>query len=316
MDRYVAPWGNAGKGGVAPLPRGREAHSEIAAAGRADKVAFLVPRWQSRASRHPPPAGSRRPVMRRLARSVLDLLLPPRCLACGAIVAEPGALCPDCFSAVTFLGPPWCAMCGDPFELAMEEGAICAVCAAHPPPYDRARAVLKYDEGSRDLILRFKHADRTDCAPSFARWMARAGRDLVAAADLVVPVPLHRLRLMKRRYNQAALLARYIAGSGGGRGRFMPDLLVRARKTPPQEGLGRQARRRNVKAAFAVTDPERVKGARVLVIDDVLTTGATVGECARTLRRAGAAAVDVLTIARVVLEPDAAGLETDAPHQA
>lgn len=253
--------------------------------------------------------------MPRLARTLLDVLLPPRCLACGAIVAEPGALCAECFAKVTFLGAPLCACCGDPFELPMEAGAVCAVCAADPPAYARARAVVKYDDGSRDLILRFKHADRTDCAPSFARWMIRAGRELVAEADLVVPVPLHRLRLMKRHYNQAALLALHIDRQSGTPGRYVPDLLVRARKTPPQEGLGRRGRKRNVKAAFAVTATERLKGARVLVIDDVLTTGATVGECARTLRRAGAAAVDVLTVARVVLDPDDCGSETEAAYQ-
>lgn len=250
--------------------------------------------------------------MHRLARSLLDVLLPPRCLACGTIVGEPGALCPDCFARVTFLGPPQCARCGDPFELPMEENAVCAVCVAEPPPFDRARAVMRYDDGARDLVLRFKHADRTDCAPAFARWMIRAGRDLVTAADVIAPVPLHRLRLLKRRYNQAALLARAIDRQSGAPGRFVPDLLTRARRTPPQEGLGRQGRARNVRAAFAVVDAARVQGRRVLLVDDVLTTGATVGECARTLRRAGAAAVDVVCLARVVLDPLHDAAETDS----
>ncbi|GAA0567086.1 ComF family protein [Caenispirillum bisanense] len=254
--------------------------------------------------------------MPRLARALLDLLLPPRCLSCGAVVSEPGALCPDCFAAVTFLGPPVCACCGDPFELAMEEGALCAVCIADPPPFARARAAFRYDDGSRDLVLRFKHADRTDCAAPFARWMLRAGRELVRDADLIVPVPLHRLRLLRRRYNQAALLARALDRHGDRPGRYAPDLLLRARRTPPQEGLGRSARRLNMRAAFAVADPARLEGRRVLVVDDVLTTGATVGECARVLLRAGAAAVDVLTLARVVLDPDGAAAETDSPYQA
>lgn len=242
---------------------------------------------------------------RRLARSVLDALLPPRCLACGALTAEPGALCADCFGQARFLSAPLCDRCGDPFELPMEPGAICAVCAADPPPWGRARAVLAYDDGvARDLILRFKHADRTDSAPTFARWMLRAGEDVVRAADLIAPVPLHRGRLLKRRYNQSALLALHLDRLSGRPGRHRPDLLLRARATAPQEGKGRAARRSNIRGAFALGDAEAARDRRVLLIDDVLTTGATVGECARLLLRHGARAVDVLTVAKVILEPD------------
>lgn len=243
--------------------------------------------------------------LRAASRAVLDALLPPRCLACGTLVAEPGALCAACFGGVEFLVDPVCASCGDPFELPMEPGALCAVCIEDPPPWRHARAVFKYDGVARDLILRFKHADRTDSAPAFARWMLRAARPLIEGADLIAPVPLHRGRLMKRRYNQAALLARQLdRQSAGVPGRFSPDLLVRARKTPPQEGMGRAARKRNVRAAFALSEPEAVRGRVVLLVDDVMTTGATVGECVRVLRQAGAAAVDVVTVARVVLTPE------------
>lgn len=240
--------------------------------------------------------------LRSVSRVVLDALLPPRCLACGTLVGEPGALCPECFSGVEFLVDPVCAACGDPFELPMTPGALCAVCIEDPPPWRHARAVFKYDGVARDLILRFKHADRTDIAPAFARWMLRAARPMIDAADLIVPVPLHRGRLMKRRYNQAALLARQLDKlSVRAPGRFAPNLLVRARKTPPQEGMGRAARKRNVRAAFALTEPDAVRGRVVVLVDDVMTTGATVGECAKVLRRAGAVAVDVVTVARVVL---------------
>lgn len=251
----------------------------------------------------------------RLLRPVLDALLPPRCLACGALTAEPGALCAACFAGVDFLGPPLCACCGDPFELAMEPGALCGQCIDRPPRFDRARAVFRYEGSARDLILRFKHADRTDCAPAFARWMLRAAPELVTAADLIVPVPLHRARLLHRRYNQAALLALKLDAASGRPGRAAPDLLVRARRTPSQEGRGRAARHRNVKAAFAVADPEAVRDRRVLLVDDVLTTGATVGECARVLKGAGARAVDVLTLARVVLDADWTG-DTPIPYEA
>jgi ComF family protein len=161
--------------------------------------------------------------------------------------------------------------------------------------------VLVYDDSSRRLVLGFKHADRLEPVPAFGRWLARAGAELIEAADLIAPVPLHRWRLFRRRYNQAGLLAQAL-------GRVAdcpvaPDLLVRRRSTPSQGGLGRAGRRRNVAGAFALRPGReaRVRGRRILLIDDVHTTGATLGECARVLRRAGAASVDALTLARVTL---------------
>jgi ComF family protein len=160
--------------------------------------------------------------------------------------------------------------------------------------------VLRYEEGCRELILRFKHADRIDGAGTFAGWMARAGGELVASADIIAPVPLHRWRLVRRRYNQAAILANAI---GGLRGKLViPDLLVRRRATPSQGHLGRSQRQRNVAGAFTV-HPRRAQvaaGARILLIDDVLTTGATAEACARALRSGGSKAVDLLVLARVV----------------
>jgi ComF family protein len=168
-------------------------------------------------------------------------------------------------------------------------------------------AVFRYDT-ARDLILRFKHADRTDYTPTFAAWMARAGAPLLADAELAVPVPLHRWRLLKRRYNQAAELANAVARHAGLEA--LPDALVRTRPTPSQGAMvSARARRRNVLAAFAVRAgaKERLKGKRVLLIDDVMTTGATLEACTRTLRRAGAASVSCLTLARVV-RPDDGGV--------
>jgi ComF family protein len=187
-----------------------------------------------------------------------------------------------------------------PFEFEMSEGSLCGACTADRPLYDRARAALTYDDASRDLILRFKHADRIDGAATFAGWMARAGAELVAGADLVAPVPLHRWRLVRRRYNQAAILANAI---GHLRGKLVvPDLLVRRRATPSQGHLGRSQRHRNVAGAFTLHSgrAQVAKGARILLVDDVLTTGATAEACARTLRNAGAKAVDLLVLARVV----------------
>ena len=203
-------------------------------------------------------------------RGLLDLVLPPRCLACG-------------LSFPHDVGP----------------GALCGACSRARPPYDRARAVLVYDDGSRDLILAFKHRDRTEAAPAFAAWMGRAGAALLAEADLLAPVPLHWTRLLARRFNQAGLLANALGRLSG-----LPvvvDALIRRRRTPSQGRLGRQGRQENVQGAFRV-NPRRaaaLKGRRVLLIDDVMTTGATLESCARTLRRGGAGAVDALTLARV-----------------
>lgn len=253
--------------------------------------------------------------LRPAARLALDALLPPQCLSCAELVSEPGALCASCWAGLRFIAAPHCRICGWPFEtdphdhnsLAGEASAdappadlICGACLREPPSFDRARAVLAYDDASRGLILGFKHADRTHAAPAFARWMARAGAELLITADVIAPVPLHWSRLVARRYNQAALLANGIAQLSGKRS--VPDLLIRRRRTPSQGRLSRSERLRNVAGAFAAR-PSRlsdVRGRRIVLVDDVLTTGATVGACAAALRRAGAASVDVLSLARVI----------------
>jgi ComF family protein len=247
----------------------------------------------------PPPTASRA-AFGRVATKALNLLLPPRCLRCGAMVDTLGSLCAGCWEEIAFLGPPFCAVCGFPFEFEVEEGALCASCTRRRPAYRCARAVFRYDDVSRDLILAFKHADRSDGAPAFARWLVRAGQGILADADLLVPVPLHWTRLFQRRYNQAALLAHSLGRATGLPVEAM--LLVRRRATPSQGGLSAGARRRNVRGAFAVRGrlASRAQRLNIVLIDDVLTTGATVGECARTLLAAGAGAVDVLTLARVV----------------
>ena len=236
--------------------------------------------------------------MRAVAKAALDLLYPPLCMSCRAQVAEPG-LCATCWSAVTFLDGPGCACCGLPFAVALEGDNLCAACLAKPPAFDRARAILAYDEASRGAILALKHADRLDLVPGFARWLGRTGRPLLEAAEMIVPVPLHRMRLWQRRYNQAAELARAL-----GRAWNRPVAtsgLERSRATPSQGAMASaKARRRNVQRAFRVPNAQAVAGRRVLLIDDVVTTGATVDACARALKRAGAASVDVLALARVV----------------
>jgi len=237
--------------------------------------------------------------VRKFGTAALDLLLPPQCLSCRQVVAAPGTLCGVCFATLRFLSAPCCAACGIPFEFDLGGAdALCGACIRARPSYDRARAVFRYDDASRGLILAFKHGDRIDAAPAYARWLARAGHALIADADLIAPVPLHWTRLFHRRYNQSALLTNALARLAGLPA--APDLLRRRRRTPSQGGLGRAERVRNVRGAFAVRTGRPVAGKRILLIDDVLTTGATVEACATALRKAGAASVDVLTLARVV----------------
>jgi ComF family protein len=199
---------------------------------------------------------------------------------------------------VTFFAPPWCLICGLPFPYSMGANAICGDCARERPAWDQARAALRYDKKSRRLLLGFKHGDKTHSAAAFGRWMQRAGSEILAGADFLVPVPLHWTRLFQRRYNQAALLAHAVHAAGGPE--VAPDWLVRRRRTPVQGHLGPAARERNVRGAFRMRTRRSAAGKRFVIIDDVMTTGATVGECARVLKHAGALSVSVLTLARAV----------------
>ena len=236
--------------------------------------------------------------LRRIGRVFVDGVLPPRCLSCGEVVDEPHALCARCWGGITFFAPPWCALCGLPFPHPMGEDAVCGDCAREPPSWHQARAVLRYDKHSRRLLLAFKHGDHTQSAAAFGRWMHRAGSEVLAGADLLVPVPLHWTRLFQRRYNQAALLAHAVHAAGGPE--VAADWLLRRRRTPPQGHLGPAGRQRNIAGAFVLRPRRSVAGKRVVIIDDVMTTGATAAECARVLDRAGAVSIGVLTLARAL----------------
>ena len=234
-------------------------------------------------------------------RAVLEVLFPPLCVSCRIRVFEPYSLCASCWSSISFIDGALCTRCGIPFEVDPGDETICGACHTKARDFDKARALLRYDEASKPMILGFKHGDRLDHAPGFARWLERAGRSLLAEADMIVPVPLHRSRLWKRRYNQAAILALFLARLSGKP--HVPLVLQRKRATRSQgEMSSARARRRNVLGAFKVP-PEKaseVKHRKILLVDDVFTTGATLDACARALKRAGAARVDVLTLARVV----------------
>lgn len=236
---------------------------------------------------------------KKVAERALDLVLPPLCLVCDEPVGGTATLCPVCWSKIQFIAPPLCACCGAPFDIPVDDGTLCGACLLQAPAYKSARSAMLYDDASRKLILGFKHGDRTYAATPLAVWMQRAGGESLAQADVLVPVPLHRWRLFKRRYNQAGLLAQGIGALAGKT--VLPDALVRVRATVSQGHMRRKERQENVRGAFAVTPrgADLIKGKTLMLVDDVLTTGATVEECARALLAAGAVRVDVLTLSRV-----------------
>jgi ComF family protein len=235
----------------------------------------------------------------RLAKAAVDTLYPPTCLACRAATESHGALCPRCWRAMRFIERPYCERLGTPFEQDLGQGLLSPQAIADPPAYARARAVARFEDGpARKLVHRLKYSDRAEIARPMARWMARAGADLLADADLLAPVPLHPLRLWRRRFNQAAMLAREVSRAA----RVPCDVgaLRRVKATASQVGLTRAQRAENVQGAFRVADGAAVKGRHVVLVDDVLTSGATANAASRALVRAGAKRVDVLVFARVV----------------
>ncbi len=226
-------------------------------------------------------------------RRLLDAFLPPLCLSCAVPIDDQVGLCPSCRRDIAFIHTPICSLCGR----RLPPAASCAHCHHVAGFVNRYRAVFDYDRASRRLVLAFKYGDRLDAAPVYGRWMADFGADLVAEADSIVPIPLHWLRLWRRRYNQAAVLARTI-GDHCGKPVYV-DLLVRCRATKPQMGMNQDQRRLNVRGAFMIRPDRRIllAGRNILLIDDVLTSGATVEACAEILKNAGARSVDVLTLA-------------------
>ena len=234
----------------------------------------------------------------------LDFVLPPRCVMTGEIVDRQGMIDPKIWRDLHFISDPVCACCGFPFEFEVAEGdetgLLCGNCLVKRPVYASARAALVYDNISRGMILKFKHADQTHVVHAFVPWLRRVGADMLGKADYLVPVPLHRFRLIQRRYNQAALIAQALGRECGIP--YLPDLLKRYKSTKSQGYLGYKERQQNVKNVFTIAPRHETvfAGKTIILIDDVYTTGATVKECAKALLKAGSKEVHVLAVARVV----------------
>jgi ComF family protein len=236
--------------------------------------------------------------VRALLSAALDIALPRLCAVCRELVEGEG-LCASCWSKLSFITRPYWERLGIPFVYDPGPGILSMEAIADPPAYNRARAAVRFDEISRTLVHALKYGDRLDLAPMMGRWISRAGREVLAEADALVPVPLHWRRLWTRRFNQSAMLAAAVSAASGVP--MVTDALKRVKATVQQVGLSRSERAANVQGAFRVPEPGKaaVAGRRLIVLDDVLTSGATVEGCARALLRAGAGNVDVLVFARV-----------------
>lgn len=231
--------------------------------------------------------------------AALHLVFPPRCLCCGEAVGSDQGLCGPCWRDAGFITGTCCTRCGTPLP-GQDEGAICCdACLADPPPWRQGRAALTYSDTGRRLVLQLKHGDRLDLVRPMAGWMARAGAPLISPDSVIAPVPLHRMRLLKRRYNQSALLAQEIARQTGAT--YLPDLFRRVRATPSQEGRSREERIANLAGAIDITHKKEkdISGKQLLIIDDVMTSGATLRAATEAATSANAACVDVLLLARV-----------------
>lgn len=241
--------------------------------------------------------------LRSAVKGLIDTVYPPQCIGCRSAVAEPSTLCPRCWSSVKFIERPFCERLGTPFEVDLGGPLLSPLAIAEPPVFERARSAVIYDGLGRALVHRLKYGDRLDLGLAMGRLMLLAGRDLVADADLIVPVPLHWTRLLKRRFNQAAVLSSTIARLSGLP--HEPALLVRRKRTRPQYGLSRAERQANLQGALRVRDGMApfVEGKRILLVDDVMTTSSTANAAARALLKAKASHVDVLSFARVVNGP-------------
>jgi ComF family protein len=233
-------------------------------------------------------------------QNVIDVVFPPQCLVCRKIVDAAGNLCHLCWEDINFIGAPQCEKCGLPFELDVPDGLECGNCIATLPKYSKARAVFQYGGKTAKLIRSFKYEDNIHASKHFAKWMMRVGAEFIVEADIIAPVPLHKRRLFKRRYNQSALLASAISRESGIKANNA--LLLRVKNTPPQAGLSSGQRKKNVSGAFKLNPKyeNEVIGKNIILVDDVITTGSTINACTQALLNSGAIRVNVLTLAMTV----------------
>ena len=278
---------------------GRAAAAQRETISVEERRRLMHPDTPGRDSRSPSPIAA---TLSRLGASLIDTLYPPRCLACSEPTDAAHGLCPACWRDTDFIAGPACRSCGLPLLGEAGPDDICEGCQRHPPGWNRGSAAFLYRGAGRGMVLAFKHGDRLDLTRPLARWMAQNGQPLLEAADLIVPVPLHWQRLLRRRYNQSAELAKALSRLSGTPA--VLDLLVRARSTGSQEGRNRSDRFASQAGAFRVParHAKRVAGRRILLVDDVLTTGGTLSGCAETLAAAGASEINVIVVARVAFE--------------
>ena len=239
--------------------------------------------------------------MMRFWTKFINFILPNRCLLCSRVIDSENSVCSVCFEKITFITEPYCQHCGTPFISHIEQNGnmLCVECLTHKDSFRLCRAAIEYDEFSKKLLLDFKFADHIENKKLFAKWLLLAGKDIFAAgADVIIPVPLHYTRLLKRKYNQSAILAKELSVLTEIPAEY--NVLKKIRRTLPQTKCNSAERKRNVKGAFGVSSSEKIKGKRVILIDDIYTTGSTMKECAKVLLKAGAKSVDALTVAKVV----------------
>jgi len=234
---------------------------------------------------------------------LLDLILPPKCLNCSARVDMAHNICPKCWKDLYFISDPMCGCCGFPFVFQTDEincNSLCGQCQTTKRSFDKAITALRYDDISRKMIIGFKHQDRTEYAVFFAKLLKQVGKNILKKVDIIIPVPLHNRRLLKRRYNQSALIAAILAKECDIS--HKPQALLRIKNTPPQEGNIRK-RTKNVRGAFRVNAEyvKEIQGKNILIIDDVYTTGATIETCSKALKKSGADKIYILTISRVIM---------------
>lgn len=231
-------------------------------------------------------------------KGLLNFIFPPHCPICKTRIQNANSLCANCFKNIRFISKPYCEKCGRPFEFQIPGELLCGTCLTKKQVFSKARAAFKYDDFSKHLILPFKHGDHIELTSLLTNMLAQAGNDLFPEIDILIPVPLHRFRLMKRKYNQAALLAKSL--SAYIHKPFVTGVLRRVKSTQSQGHMKKAERKKNVSQAFSVKNNQKLIGKHVLLIDDVMTSGATLNECAKVLKKAGAKEVSYLTLARVL----------------